>query len=70
MNCAASDEGSMHLLSVIGTAEQKEGYLRPLVRGWMRSCLAMIEPPPGAGSDPASTAGSCSSRLMPSIRRS
>ena len=46
-------------MSVFGTAEQKERYLPPLVRGEMRSCLAMTEPPPGAGSDPASTAGSC-----------
>jgi acyl-CoA dehydrogenase len=60
MNCAAPDEGNMHLLAVVATAEQKDRYLRPLVRGDMRSCFAMTEPPPGAGSDPAaltSTAG-------------
>ena len=60
MNCAAPDEGNMHLLSVVGTAEQKERYLRPLVAGQMRSCFAMTEPAPGAGSDPSalrSTAG-------------
>src|ERR1700723_3125610 len=56
MNCAAPDEGNIHLLSVIGTAEQKERYLRPLVRGDMRSCFAMTEPAPGAGSDPAALA--------------
>src|SRR5580698_1274873 len=56
MNCAAPDEGNIHLLSVIGTAEQKERYLRPLVRGDMRSCFAMTEPAPGAGSDPAAVA--------------
>jgi acyl-CoA dehydrogenase len=52
LNCAAPDEGNMHLLSVVGSAEQKERYLRPLVRGRHRSCFAMTEPPPGAGSDP------------------
>jgi hypothetical protein len=39
MNCAASDEGNMHLLAVVGTEEQKERYLRPLVRDEMRSCF-------------------------------
>jgi acyl-CoA dehydrogenase len=53
MNCAAPDEGNMHLLSVVGSAGQKERYLRPLVRGQFRSCFAMTEPPPGAGSDPS-----------------
>jgi acyl-CoA dehydrogenase len=53
MNCAAPDEGNMHLLAMVGTEQQKERYLRPLVRGDMRSCFAMTEPAPGAGSDPA-----------------
>ena len=53
MNCAAPDEGNMHLLAVVGSAEQKERYLRPLVAGQVRSCFAMTEPPPGAGSDPS-----------------
>jgi acyl-CoA dehydrogenase len=52
MNCAAPDEGNIHLLAVVATAEQKERYLRPLVRGELRSCFAMTEPAPGAGSDP------------------
>jgi acyl-CoA dehydrogenase len=52
-NCAAPDEGNMHLLAIVGTAGQKERYLRPLVQGKMRSCFAMTEPPPGAGSDPS-----------------
>ena len=47
MNCAAPDEGNTHLLAVIGTAEQKERYLRPLVSGEMRSWSAMTEPLPG-----------------------
>jgi acyl-CoA dehydrogenase len=53
MNCAAPDEGNMHLLSVIATDEQKTRYLRPLAAGGVRSCFAMTEPAPGAGSDPA-----------------
>ena len=53
MNCSAPDEGNMHLLHEVGTAEQHERYLRPLAAGDVRSCFAMTEPPPGAGSDPA-----------------
>jgi len=52
-NCAAPDEGNMHLLAMTGSAGQQERYLRPLVAGQVRSCFAMTEPPPGAGSDPA-----------------
>ena len=53
LNCAAPDEGNMHLLSVVATPAQREKYLAPLCRGATRSCFAMTEPPPGAGSDPA-----------------
>jgi acyl-CoA dehydrogenase len=52
LNCSAPDEGNMHLLELVATDEQKERYLRPLVAGDIRSCFAMTEPPPGAGSDP------------------
>ncbi len=52
LNCAAPDEGNMHLLKVVATEEQKAGYLRPLAAGEVRSCFAMTEPHPGAGSDP------------------
>jgi acyl-CoA dehydrogenase len=52
MNCAAPDEGNMHLLEKVATDEQKERYLRPLAAGESRSCFAMTEPAPGAGSDP------------------
>jgi acyl-CoA dehydrogenase len=52
-NIAAPDEGNMHLLEAVATAEQKERYLRPLAAGDLRSCFAMTEPAPGAGSDPA-----------------
>jgi len=53
LNCAAPDEGNMHLLHLVATPEQKERYLRPLAAGTIRSCFAMTEPAPGAGSDPA-----------------
>jgi acyl-CoA dehydrogenase len=53
MNCAAPDEGNMHLLEVVASEEQKERYLRPLAAGEVRSAFAMTEPAPGAGSDPS-----------------
>ncbi len=56
LNIAAPDEGNMHLLEAVATAEQKERYLRPLAEGAVRSCFAMTEPSPGAGSDPAALA--------------
>jgi len=52
MNIHAPDEGNIHLLEEIATPEQKERWLRPLVAGKIRSCFAMTEPAPGAGSDP------------------
>ena len=53
MNIHAPDEGNIHLMEEIATPEQKERWLRPLVAGQIRSCFAMTEPPPGAGSDPS-----------------
>jgi acyl-CoA dehydrogenase len=52
LNCAAPDEGNMHLLLKAATPEQRARYLDPLARGAVRSCFAMTEPAPGAGSDP------------------
>jgi len=52
LHCAAPDEGNMHLLHRAATAAQKDRYLAPLMRGEVRSCFAMTEPAPGAGSDP------------------
>lgn len=51
LNCAAPDEGNMHMLEKIATPAQKERYLRPLALGEIRSCFAMTEPE-GAGADP------------------
>jgi len=52
LHCAAPDEGNMHLLQLAATADQHRRYLDPLARGLVRSCFAMTEPAPGAGSDP------------------
>lgn len=54
LNCAAPDEGNMHLLEKVATEEQKDRFLRPLAAGEVRSCFAMTEPAPGAGADPRS----------------
>ena len=62
MNCAAPDEGNMHLLSVVASPEQKERYLRPLVAGAIRSCFAMTEPPPGGPRSPAGHWRECATR--------
>jgi acyl-CoA dehydrogenase len=53
LNAAAPDEGNMHLLAAVASPEQRERHLRPLAAGEIRSCFAMTEPAPGAGSDPA-----------------
>ena len=53
LNCAAPDEGNMHMLDLIASPEQREHYLVPLAAGQIRSCFSMTEPAPGAGSDPS-----------------
>ncbi|OBH13391.1 acyl-CoA dehydrogenase family protein [Mycobacterium sp. E1747] len=53
LNIAAPDEGNVHLLAHVATAEQKARYLAPLAAGDVRSAFAMTEPAPGAGSDPS-----------------
>jgi acyl-CoA dehydrogenase len=52
MRVDAPDEGNMHTLELVGTEEQKEEWLRPLVAGEIRSAFSMTEPAPGGGSDP------------------
>ncbi len=53
LGCAAPDEGNIHLLDQIASPDQRDRYLKPLATGQVRSCFAMTEPPPGAGSDPS-----------------
>ena len=52
-NCMAPDDGNMNVLAKVGTPEQKEKWLRPIVEGKVRSTFTMTEPAPGGGSDPS-----------------
>jgi len=49
--CQAPDVGNVELLLRHGTPAQQETFLRPLIRGEIRSCFAMTEPE-HAGSNP------------------
>ena len=53
LNIFAPDEGNMHLLHEVATPAQQVRWLRPMAEGRLRSCFAMTEPAPGAGSDPS-----------------
>lgn len=54
-NTAAPDEGNMYLLGKVGSPEQKQHFLEPMVQGHARSAFFMTEPASegGAGSDPS-----------------
>ncbi|EPQ44783.1 Acyl-CoA dehydrogenase, short-chain specific [Mycobacterium sp. 012931] len=43
-NCSAPDTGNMEVLTLFGTDEHQQRYLKPLLEGKIRSAFAMTEP--------------------------
>ena len=52
LHCAPPTQPDVYALEVLATPAQRQAYLDPLKRGERKSCFAMTEPAPGAGSDP------------------
>lgn len=52
LHCGPPIQPDIAALEQLADAAQRERYLNPLMQGSRRSCFAMTEPAPGAGSDP------------------
>lgn len=52
LQCAPPGQPDIAALERLASPAQRTRYLQPLLRGERRSCFAMTEPAPGAGSDP------------------
>jgi len=60
-NTNAPDEGNMYLMGHVGSAEQKDHFLKPMHEGRARSAFFMTEPwtMGGAGADPSMMQTTC-----------
>ena len=52
LQCAPPGQPDIAALERLASPAQRTRYLQPLLHGERRSCFAMTEPAPGAGSDP------------------
>jgi acyl-CoA dehydrogenase len=52
LHCAPPEGPNISTIAALASPAQRERWLLPLIEGTIRSCFAMTEPPPGAGSDP------------------
>ena len=52
LRCAPPTQPDIFALDALASLAQRQRYLEPLRRGERKSCFAMTEPAPGAGSDP------------------
>ena len=53
INCAAPDDGNIAVLAQVGTPQQQDDWMQPIIDGKVRSSFAMTEPHPGGGSAPS-----------------